>query len=85
LKANGTHQFLVYSDDVNRLDESLHTIKINTEDVTSKKTGLEANTAKTKYLVMSRDQNSGQNNIKINDKTFERVYGDHATSTFAMP
>jgi hypothetical protein len=41
--------------------ESVQTIKKNTEAsvVASKKTGLEANAAKTKYVIMSRDQNAG--------------------------
>jgi len=38
-----------------------HTIKENAEAlvVASKKTGLEVNAGKTKYMVMSRDQNAG--------------------------
>ena len=31
LKLNGTHQFVVYADDVNILDGSTHSIKKNTE------------------------------------------------------
>jgi len=31
LKLNGTHQFLVYADDINILGGSVHTIKTNTE------------------------------------------------------
>jgi hypothetical protein len=75
LKLNGTHQ-LVYVDDVNMLGGSIHAIKKNTEAfvVTSKEIGLEVNAEKTKYMVMSRDQNAGQNhNMKIDNKLFERV------------
>ena len=40
----------------------------------SKQTGLEVNADKTKYMVMSRDQNAGQShNINIDNKSFERV------------
>jgi hypothetical protein len=76
LKLNGTHQLLVYADDVNVLGGSTHAIKKNTEAlvVANKKIGLEVNAEKTKYMVISRDQNSGQNhNIKIDNKSFERV------------
>ena len=61
LKLNGTHQFLVYADDVNVLGGSIHTVKENVEAliVTSKETGLEVNADKTKYTVVSRDQNAG--------------------------
>jgi len=42
--------------------------------VASKKTVLQVNTERTKYMVMSEDQNSGQNhNIKVDNKTFELV------------
>jgi len=35
---------------------------------------LEVNADKPKYMVMSRDQNAGQNhNIKIDNSSFERV------------
>jgi hypothetical protein len=45
LKLNGTHQLLVYADDVNILRGSISSIKKNADDlvVTSKETGLEAN------------------------------------------
>jgi len=55
-----THQFLVYSGDVNMLGGSIYTIKENTEAlvVASKENGLEVNTDKTKNMVMSQDQNA---------------------------
>jgi hypothetical protein len=60
-KLNGTHQFLVYADDVNILGGSVHSIKKNAEAlaVASKETGLGINADKTKHIVMSRDQNAG--------------------------
>jgi len=54
LKLHGTHQLLVYADDVNILGGSIHTLKENAETlvVSSKKSGTEVNTDKTKYMVM---------------------------------
>ena len=76
LKLNGTHQLLLYADDVNILGGSIHTIKENTETliVSSKENGLEVNADKTKYRVMSRDQNAGQShNMKNDNRSFEMV------------
>ena len=56
--------------------EEAHTVEENTEAliVTSKETGLEVNADKTKYKVMSRDQNAGQSHsMKIDNSSFERV------------
>jgi len=74
-KLNGTYQLLVYADD-NTLGGSTHPIKENAEAlvVASKETGLEVNVNKTKYMVMSRDQNAGRShNIKFYNSSFERV------------
>ena len=62
LKLNGTHQLLVYVDDVNILGKSVRTIQKNTEAlvVASKETGLDVNADRTKYRVMSPDQNTGR-------------------------
>jgi hypothetical protein len=66
LKLNGSNQLLVYADDVNTLGGRIHSIK-NAEDlvIAGKEIGLEVNAEKTKYMVMSRNQNAGHNhNIK---------------------
>ena len=70
LKLNGTHQFLAYADDVNILGGSVHTVKENAEAlvVATKKTRLEVNADKTKYMFMSRDRNAGRGqSVKIDN------------------
>ena len=67
---------MVYSDYVNILGGSIHTIEKNTSAllVSSKEIGLEVNAGKTKYMVMSRDQNAGRSyNIIIDNSSFERM------------
>jgi hypothetical protein len=59
MKVNGTHQFLVYADDVNILGKNISTTKKNTE--------------KTKYMVVSHHQNGQNHNILIPNKSFENV------------
>jgi hypothetical protein len=76
LKLSGTHQLLVYADDVNILGGNIHSIKRNAEElvIASKEIVLEVNSEKTKYMAMSQNQNAGHNhNIKIDNKSFERV------------
>jgi hypothetical protein len=50
LKLNGTHQLLVYADDVNLLADDIETTqkKTQTSIDTGKEVGLEVNTEKTK-------------------------------------
>ena len=62
LKLNGAHQFLAYADDVNILEGSVHTLKENGEALVAatRKIGLEVSADKTKYMVMSRQQNARQ-------------------------
>jgi len=67
---------LVYADCVNILGGSLRAIQKNTDAlvVASKETGLGVNADKTKYMVVSRDQNAGRSyNVKIVSGFFESV------------
>ena len=68
MKLNGTYQLLVDDDDddASILGGNVHTIKENTATlvVASRETGLEVNVGVTRYMVMSRDQNTGRNQNK---------------------
>jgi hypothetical protein len=58
------------------LGDSVNTVKENTETLieASRDIGIEINAEKTKYLIMYRHQNSGQNeNIRIGNESFEEV------------
>jgi len=58
------------------LGGSVQTVKENAEAliVANKEIGLEVNADKTKYMVMSWDQNGGQcHSMKIGNSSFERV------------
>jgi hypothetical protein len=72
LKLIGTHQLLVYADGVNILGGNVHTAEKNTETfvVTSKEMGLEVNSDKTKYTVMSGGWNAGQSHSIKSDNKF---------------
>ncbi|PNF32661.1 hypothetical protein B7P43_G13126, partial [Cryptotermes secundus] len=76
LKLIGTHQLLVSADDVNLLGDNVDTIEKNRQTLidASKEVGLEVNTEKTKYMLLSRHQNAGQNHdIKIGNRSFENA------------
>ena len=55
-KLNGTRHFLVYADDVNTLDDTIHSIQKNTGflKVSSKEISLELKAEKIKYMIMSQ-------------------------------
>src|SRR5215469_17118268 len=70
LKLTGTHQLLAYADDVNILGGSVDTVKKNAEAIVAatKEIGLEVNAHKTKYMTLSRDQNTGRiHSMKIDN------------------
>jgi len=76
LKLNGTYQLLPYTDGVNILGGSIYTLKDNAEAsvAATRKIGLEVSAYKTKYKVMSRDQNAGRiQSVRIDNSTFKRV------------
>ena len=76
MKLSGIHQLLAYANDVNILGGSIRAVKENTEAlvVAAKEIGLEVNADKTKYMVMSRDQNGGRgHSVKIDNSSFERM------------
>jgi hypothetical protein len=75
LKLNGTHQLLAYADAVNILGENIYTIQKNTEAIldAGKEVGLEVNSEKTKYILMSRNKAGKNYSIKITNMSFEGV------------
>ena len=75
LKLWGTHQIMFYAYDVYIIDGSVYIIEKNPEAlvVASKEIVLEVNADKTKYMVMSLDQNArGSQYVEIYDSSFEK-------------
>jgi hypothetical protein len=72
---NGTHQLLLFAAGDDTMGENINTIN-NTKALleVSSEVGLEVNTEKIKYMVMSYYQNAGQNcNLLVDIKSFENV------------
>jgi hypothetical protein len=66
----------LYDDDVNILGQNIDTIQKNTEALldAGKEVGLEVNSEKSKYMLVSRCQKAGQKHgIKIANRSFEGV------------
>jgi hypothetical protein len=67
---------LAYADDANLLGDNIDTINKNTQTLidANKEFDLEVNVEKTKYMLVSRDQNAGQTReIKLGNRSFETV------------
>jgi hypothetical protein len=77
LKCNGIHQLLTYADDVNLLGDNIDNMKKNTETLidANREVGLEINVEKTKYMLLPRYQNVGQNrDIKKANKSLKMCH-----------
>jgi hypothetical protein len=76
LKFYGTHQLQVDVDDVNLLGYNIDIIEKSTEILihASKEVALDAHTENSKYVLLSRHHNTGQNHdIKVANRCFENV------------
>jgi hypothetical protein len=69
-----TNHLVAEADDVNLRRANIHNIKKNNLIDASKEVGLEVNVEKTKYMLVSCDQDADQNgDTKIGNRSFENV------------
>ena len=76
LKLKFTNQLLAYADEMHILGGSVNTVKENAEVLVfaTKEIGLELNADKTKYMIVSRNQNAERNHsMKIDNSSIERA------------
>jgi hypothetical protein len=76
LKLNGTHQLLVYVDNVNLMGNNIDAMKKNTETLTdaSRQVGLEVQAEQTEHMLLSRHQIAMHNHdIKLANRSFVNV------------
>jgi hypothetical protein len=76
LEMNGTHQLLIFADDINLLGDSINIIKENIETLLepSRDVGLEIIAEKTWYMIKSCHLTSGQNqNVRVANESFESM------------
>jgi len=76
LQLNGTHHILVYANNVNVLGGNVYNIKERAVVplVATIETGQELNADKSKYLILSQNQNAGRkHSIEIDNDYFEMV------------
>jgi hypothetical protein len=67
---------MLYGDDFNLLGNSINTILENTQILfeASKDISLKINAGMTKYMIISRHQNSGEDqNIRVSNESFENM------------
>jgi hypothetical protein len=76
LKLKVIHHLLLCADDINLLVDNIDTMQKYTEALVegAKETDMEGNTEKTKYMLLSCHQNTGQDHdIRIASRPFESV------------